>query len=106
MPRWWRNRWLARAMPRKRASSSKPTTPRTKSSAAIFIGVLFRYGFLSVVVASAVGALLTGIPITYQVSSWTFGGTLVALAIVFGLAVYGLRIALAGRPLFQDDLAA
>jgi len=29
-----------------------------------------------------------------------------ALAIVLGLAIYGLRIALAGRPLFPDELAA
>jgi hypothetical protein len=72
----------------------------------IVIGVLFRYGFLSIVVSSAVSALLTGIPITYQVSSWTFGGTVVALALVLGLAIYGLRIALAGRPLFRDELAA
>lgn len=71
----------------------------------IFILVLFRYGFLSVVVISAVGALLTGIPMTFQVSSWTFGGTVVALALVLGLAIYGLRIALAGRPLFRDELA-
>ncbi|MBD3872293.1 MAG: protein kinase, partial [Acidobacteria bacterium] len=75
-------------------------------SLVVFIGVLFRYGFLSIVVSSAVGALLTGIPITYQVSSWTFGGTVVALALVLGLAIYGLRIALAGRPLFRDELAA
>jgi len=73
---------------------------------AIFVFVLFRYGFLSVVVASAVSALLTGIPMTYQVSSWIFGGTVVVLALVLGLAIYGLRIALAGRPLFPDELAA
>jgi hypothetical protein len=39
-------------------------------------------------------------------SSWIFGGTAVALALVLGLAIYGLRIALAGRPLFRDELAA
>jgi hypothetical protein len=66
---------------------------------------LFRYGFLSVVVASAVWALLTNIPMTYDMSSWIFGGTAVALALVLGLAIYGLRIALAGRPLFRDELA-
>ncbi|MDX2436863.1 MAG: protein kinase, partial [Acidobacteriota bacterium] len=74
-------------------------------SLGIFILVLFRYGFLSIVVSSAVGALLTGIPITYQVSSWTFGGTVVALALVLGLAIYGLRISLAGRPLFRDEIS-
>jgi serine/threonine-protein kinase len=71
----------------------------------VIIGVLFRHGFLSLVVANAVWFLLAGIPITYQVSSWTFGGTVVALAIVFGLAIYGLRTALAGRPVFRDELA-
>ncbi len=37
---------------------------------------------------------------------WIFGGTLVALAMVVGLAIYGLRTALAGRPLFPDEFAA
>jgi len=78
----------------------------TSLNIAILIGVLFRHGFLSVVVSNAVWFLLTGIPITYQVSSWTFGGTVVALGVVIGLAVYGLRISLAGRPLFQDELTA
>jgi len=76
----------------------------TSLNVAFFVFVLFRYGFLSLVVASTVSALLTGIPMTYQASSWTFGGTAVALALVLGLAIYGLRIALAGRPLFRDEL--
>jgi hypothetical protein len=71
---------------------------------AIFISVLFRYGFLALVVTNAVLFLLMGIPMTYQVSSWTFGGTVVALALVLGLTLYGLRIALAGRPVFRDEL--
>jgi serine/threonine-protein kinase len=72
---------------------------------AIFLGVLFRHGFLAIVVANAVWFPLGNIPITYEVSSWTFGGTVMALAVVFGLAIYGLRIALAGRPLFRDELS-
>jgi len=71
----------------------------------VFIGVLFRYGFLSVAVANTVLFFLAGIPISYHPSSWTFGGTVVVLAIVFGLAIFGLRTALAGRPLFPDELA-
>ncbi|MEE9603645.1 MAG: serine/threonine-protein kinase, partial [Thermoguttaceae bacterium] len=59
----------------------------TSLNVAIFLGILFRYGFLSIVVSNVVWFLLTGIPITYQVSSWTFGGTVVALAGVFGLAI-------------------
>jgi serine/threonine-protein kinase len=77
----------------------------TLLSGGVFIGVLFRYGFLSVVVSWSVSFLLVCIPITYQVSSWIFGGTVMALAMVFGLAIYGLRIALAGRPLFRDELS-
>ena len=76
----------------------------TSLHVAIFISVLFRYGFLALVVTNAVLFLLTGIPMTFQVSSWTFGGTVVALALVLGLTLYGLRIALAGRPLFGDEL--
>ncbi len=78
----------------------------TSLNVAIFVLVLFRYGFLSLVVTNVVWFLLTDFPMTYQVSSWTFGGTVVALALVLGLAIYGLRIALAGRPLFRDELAA
>ena len=73
---------------------------------AILLGVLFRYGFLATVVSNVVLIPLRNIPITYEVSSWTFGGTVMALAVVFGLAIYGLRIALAGRPLFRDELTA
>jgi len=76
----------------------------TLLTGAVFIAVLFRHGFFSVVVSSTVWFLLACIPITYEVSSWTFGGTVVVLAIVVGLAIYGLRISLAGRPLFQDEL--
>jgi hypothetical protein len=71
---------------------------------AILLGVLFRYGFLATVVSNVVLFPLRNIPITYEVSSWTFGGTVMALAVVLGLAIYGLRIALAGRPLFRDEL--
>jgi serine/threonine-protein kinase len=73
-------------------------------SGGVFIGLLFRHGFLAVVVAWSVSFILLGMPMTYEVSSWIFGGTLMALAVVFGLAIYGLRIALAGRPLFRDGL--
>ena len=72
---------------------------------AIFLGVLFRFGFLSIVVFSTVQFLLIGIPISFQVTSWTFGGSATALVLVVGLAIYGLRISLAGRPLFPDELA-
>jgi serine/threonine-protein kinase len=71
----------------------------------VFIVVLFRHGFLSVVVSWSVSKLLVYIPITYEVSSWIFGGTLAALAVVLGVAIYGLRTSLAGRPLFKDELS-
>jgi serine/threonine-protein kinase len=77
----------------------------TSLNVAILLFVLFRHGFLAVVVANAVLFPLRTIPITYDVSSWTFGGTVMVLAIVVGLAIYGLRIALAGRPLFRDELS-
>ena len=76
----------------------------TLLSGGVFLCVLFRHGFLSVAVSWSVSFLLICIPITYEVSSWIFGGTLVTLAVVFGLALFGLRIALAGRPLFRDEL--
>jgi hypothetical protein len=71
----------------------------------VFIVVLFRHGFLSVVVSWSVSKLLVYIPITYEVSSWIFGGTFAALAVVLGVAIYGLRTSLAGRPLFKDELS-
>ena len=75
-------------------------------STAVLLALVFRGGFLSLVVATSVWFLLIGIPITSQVSSWIFGGTLVVLGMVVGLAIYGLRTALAGRPLFPDEFRA
>jgi hypothetical protein len=69
--------------------------------AAIYFFVLFRFGFLTTVVASSVSTMLVAIPIVPQPSSWVFSGTLVVLVIAVGVALYGLRTALAGRPVFS-----
>ena len=73
--------------------------------ATAYLGLLFRYGFLALVVASSASAMLVSIPITPDPSSWLFGGTLVATAIALGVAFHGLRSALAGRPIFSGELS-
>jgi serine/threonine-protein kinase len=74
--------------------------------AAAYFYLLFRFGFLALVVASSVSTMFATIPITADPSAWTFGGTLIAVAIALGVALYGLRAALAGRPVFTGELAA
>jgi serine/threonine-protein kinase len=68
--------------------------------ATIYLFLLFRYGFLTMVVASAVSMMMVSIPLTPDPSSWIFSGTLVVVAIAVGVAAYGLRTSLAGRPVF------
>jgi len=70
--------------------------------AAAYFYILFRFGFLPLVVTSSMSTMLTTIPFTPDPTSWVFGGTLVALAIALGVAFFGLRGALAGRPVFRD----
>ena len=70
--------------------------------------VLIRFGLLALFVFNAYFILLATLPVTVDLSRWYIGRSLFILLILIGLAVYGFRAALAGRPAFGslavDDL--
>ena len=66
----------------------------------------FRFGFLTFAVAKTFSSLLRAIPMTVDVSSWYFNGTLVVVILFLAMALYAFRVSLAGRSLFSGDNAA
>jgi serine/threonine-protein kinase len=71
---------------------------------ASWIFVMHRYGLLALVVQFYVMMLVASGPITANFSAWYMGQSLLTLALVVGLAIYGFRTALAGRSMFSSDL--
>ena len=71
---------------------------------AIFWWLLFRFGLLSALVLFTVGNLLGELPLTHDFSAWYAGSTWMTLLVIAGLTAWGFYVALAGRPVFKDDL--
>jgi hypothetical protein len=69
-------------------------------AAAAEIFVFLRFGLLAWVFANLFGHCL-GFPLTTDSSAWYAGTSLFVLLFLAALAVYGFRIALAGKPLFS-----
>jgi len=65
---------------------------------------LFRFGFLSVIVAASVAEILRVMPLTFDLSAPYSGVSILTLAAVAGLTLVAFRISLAGRTLFRDAL--
>jgi hypothetical protein len=72
--------------------------------AAIHWFVLFRFGLLPILVGATISDLLQNLPLTFDLTAWYADVTLLTLALVLGLAVWGFWISLAGRPLFRDQI--
>jgi serine/threonine-protein kinase len=70
----------------------------------LYIVLLFRFGFLPIVVSAAFSALLYDFPLTLDFSTWYAGNSFLVLLIATGLAAYALAVALAGRPLFRETI--
>jgi hypothetical protein len=68
--------------------------------AAAFILVFLRFGFLALVIGNFFGHFLE-FTLTTDSSAWYAGTSLFLLLVLAALAVYGFRIALAGRPMFS-----
>ena len=68
--------------------------------AAAEIFVFLRFGLLALVFANLFGHCLQ-FPLTTDSSAWYAGTSLFVLLLLAALAVYGFRIALAGRPMFS-----
>jgi hypothetical protein len=62
--------------------------------------VLFRFGLLAWVFAGFFRSLLE-FPLTTDSSAWYAGTSLFVLLVLAALAIYGFRIALAGRPMLS-----
>ncbi len=72
----------------------------------LFWLVLFRFGLLPVLVGSAVQNLLDEFPLTFDLTAWYGHVTLLVLPVVVAVALWGFRVALAGRALFRDEILA
>jgi len=68
--------------------------------AAADIFVFLRFGLLAWVFANYFGHCLS-FPLTTHSSAWYAGTSLFLLLVLAAIAVYGFRIALAGRPMFS-----
>jgi serine/threonine-protein kinase len=72
------------------------------SAASVF--VLLRFGLLALLVEITVANALTRLPITLNPSDWYAARSVVVLLCLAGLATYGFRTSLQGRPLVRRTL--
>ncbi len=70
----------------------------------LFWFVLFRFGLLPVILGYTIADLLRLLPLTFELTAWYGHVTLLTLFVTVGVAVWGFRVALAGRPLFRDEI--
>jgi serine/threonine-protein kinase len=72
----------------------------------LFFGVmvfaLMRYGLLVLTVAMFVVLLFVSFPISSDFGGWYFGTGAFVLLAILALSIYGVRMALAGQPLFKE----
>jgi serine/threonine-protein kinase len=66
--------------------------------------ILLRFGLFAAVVSGFCGIQLSQLPLTFELSAWYVDRTLLALAAVGSLALYGFRVAVAGQPLLGGFL--
>ena len=71
---------------------------------AVFLFFLFRFGWLSVALGFFLWDALNVYPLTFDPTAWYAGYTVLALVVAFGLAIYGFKVSLGGRPAFEDLL--
>jgi serine/threonine-protein kinase len=68
---------------------------------AIIMVVLMRVGLLSFIAAVLTNILLDHVPMTFDPGIWYAGASWLVLAVLASLALYGFRVALAGRAVFD-----
>ncbi len=56
------------------------------------------------VLGYTVADLLRFLPLTFNLTAWYGHVTLLTLFVTVGVAVWGFRAAVAGRPLFRDEI--
>ncbi len=67
--------------------------------------VFFRFGWLPLLVGTVCSDLLTGFPLTTDLSAWYAHATILVAVFCLALTIYGFKVSLAGRPAFKDLLA-
>ena len=90
-------------------TSAGTSTPWVDAAFAVPTGItvyliITRAGFVAFLAALYVQYFFAFLPLTSDFSSWYAGGTIFALLIVGGLAVFGAHSALAGRSILKDEL--
>jgi serine/threonine-protein kinase len=70
----------------------------------IILVTMIRFGLLSFVVLAFVVPLFANFPTALDFSTWYAGVGLIGPLVALALAGYGFWIALAGRPIFRDEL--
>lgn len=73
-------------------------------AAAVAVWLLVRWGVLPMMVAFFVSEVTVSTPLTTDFAAWYSGPTIVLLGTVCVLAISGFSAAMAGRPLFHDEL--
>ena len=73
-------------------------------AAAALVWLLIRWGVLPMIVASFIFEVAIHTPLTTDFTAWYSGPTMLALATVLALAISSFSVALAGRPLFEEEL--
>jgi serine/threonine-protein kinase len=87
-------------------SSTNPTLDIAANVVSVGMGLLvvFRFGLLPFAISGLVVATLAVGHLTFDTTAWYAGNTLVVLLIVGGLALYGFRTSLGGRPAFGGGM--
>jgi serine/threonine-protein kinase len=107
-----RNQWLAAAAfalifaALNLASASHPLV-NAAASFLILGGLAFvvlRWGVLALAIASLLGSLIGGAPITAHSSAWYFASAVFMLACAVALSAWAFRTAIAGQRLWKADL--
>src|SRR5271157_2209692 len=72
--------------------------------AGLGVFLLMRYGLVALIAAGAVNSFLLDVPRTLDFSLWYAPMGMLPLLLAAGIAIYGFRTSLAGRPLFKDEM--
>jgi serine/threonine-protein kinase len=108
-----RNRWLALIvlaaifvvlLSAELDNNLKVDVPVVLAIVAIWLTILLRLGLLAMIVTSFVYDVLILFPLTSDPSHWYAGASLLAVATVVVLTLYGFYTARSGRPLFRGVL--
>jgi serine/threonine-protein kinase len=77
------------------------------ASAAVWLSIYFmlrRFGLVAVVVGLVIQNILAVFPITSHFDRWYASGALTGLAVIAAIAIFAFRAALAGQPLFSENV--